>query len=377
MLLLKSFFRHKKTIIYLQVLCIITIILLLLNGINSFINKELDHLKHENSSLIMFSLNNHNQLLEKENEITSYNRILPLTQGRDNNIIYTPKYIELEDGSIAYESIDYSKIEWKRLIYDEENYPYILTFPASYCNVTLNDNEAILALEEDIDYRIEYKKNYLNNNIYLQYQNQELNLKIKKIIEPQTFKYICISNNLYNKLLLNEEKYIYLINTKNYADIEKLENKWQNLEDNDFYSIHSNINYKNSETSDKETSLSNLSNMLKVANFISFIIFIFIVIFVIKDLISDEEKNINLLRQLGYNKIQIMKSIFINMLVLDIIILLVSQIISLLLSLILNILLKTTIQVFSIKIVFGIIIFIIFFEFIFLIKSINNKTRKE
>lgn len=377
MLLLKSFFRHKKTIIYLQVLCIITIILLLLNGINSFINNELDHLKHENSSLIMFSLNNHNQLLEKETEITSYNRILPLTQGRDNNIIYTPKYIELEDGSIAYESIDYSKIEWKRLIYDEENYPYILTFPASYCNVTLNDNEVILALEEDLDYRLEYKDNYLDNNIYFQYQNQELKLKIKNIIEPKTFKYICISNNIYNNLIVNEEKYIYLINTKNYLDIEKLEDKWQDLEDNDFYSINTNIKYDTIETNDKETSLSNLSNMLRIANFISFIIFTIIAIFVIKDLISDEEKNINLLKQLGYNKTQIMKSTLINMLVLDIIILLISQIVSLILSIILNTLLDLNIQVFSIKLLFSIIVFIILFEFIFLIKPVNNKFRKE
>ena len=325
----------------------------------------------------MFSLNNHNQLLEKENKITSYNRILPLTQGRDNNIIYTPKYIELEDGSIAYESIDYSKIEWKRLIYDEENYPYILTFPASYCNVTLNDNEVILALEEDLDYRLEYKDNYLDNNIYFQYQNQELKLKIKNIIEPKTFKYICISNNIYNNLIVNEEKYIYLINTKNYLDIEKLEDKWQDLEDNDFYSINTNIKYDTIETNDKETSLSNLSNMLRIANFISFIIFTIIAIFVIKDLISDEEKNINLLKQLGYNKTQIMKSTLINMLVLDIIILLISQIVSLILSIILNTLLDLNIQVFSIKLLFSIIVFITLFEFIFLIKPINNKFRKE
>lgn len=94
-------------------------------------------------------------------------------------------------------------------------------------------------------------------------------------------------------------------------------------------------------------------------------------------MIKYEEKNINLLKQLGYNKTQIMKSTLINMLVLDIIILLISQIVSLILSIILNTLLDLNIQVFSIKLLFSIIVFITLFEFIFLIKPINNKFRKE
>ena len=89
-------------------------------------------------------------------------------------------------------------------------------------------------------------------------------------------------------------------------------------------------------------------------------------------MIKYEEKNINLLKQLGYNKTQIMKSTLINMLVLDIIILLIS-----ILSIILNTLLDLNIQVFSIKLLFSIIVFITLFEFIFLIKPINNKFRKE
>ncbi len=374
MILLKGFFRKKKTIIYLRIFSIIITILFLLNGINNYINKELDRVKYESSSLIMFSLNNHEDLLKEESRVVSYNRILPLSKGTDNDIIYTPQLVEYEDGSIGYESIDYSKIDWQRLIY-QDDYPYILTFSASYCNTTLSYSEVILALEEDNDYRAEYKDNYLNNSISFQHNDKKLNLNIKNIIEPRNFKYICISDNLYNELLKDEDKYIYLINTKDYTTLEELKNEWQDLEENDFYSIENNIFYNDIETSDKKTSLSNLAAMLKIATIISFIIFAIIAIFVTKDLITDEEKDILLLRQIGFNKKQIITSTFKKILLLDIIVLIISLVASLLLSTLLNILLNLSIQILSLNLLLSITIFIILFEFIFLLNSLSKNTK--
>lgn len=374
MILLKGFFRKKKTIIYLRIFSIIITILFLLNGINNYINKELDRVKYESSSLIMFSLNNHEDLLKEESRVVSYNRILPLSKGTDNDLIYTPQLVEYEDGSIGYESIDYSKIDWQRLIY-QDDYSYILTFSASYCNTTLSYSEVILALEEDNDYRAEYKDNYLNNSISFQHNDKNLNLNIKNIIEPRNFKYICISDNLYKELLKDEDKYIYLINTKDYTTLEELKNEWQDLEENDFYSIENNIFYNDIETSDKKTSLSNLAAMLKIATIISFIIFAIIAIFVTKDLITDEEKDILLLRQIGFNKKQIITSTFKKILLLDIIVLIISLVASLLLSTLLNILLNLSIQILSLKLLLSITIFIILFEFIFLLNSLSKNTK--
>lgn len=375
MILLKGFFRKKKTIIYIRIFSIIITILFLLNGINNYINRELDRINYESSSLIMFSLNNHEDLLKEESRVVSYKRILPLSKGTDNDIIYTPKLIEKEDGSIAYESIDYSKIDWNRLIYDSENYPYIFSFPASYCDIDLKDSEVILALVEDDDYRAEYKDNYLNNSISFQHNDKKLNLNIKNIIEPRNFKYICISDNLYNELLKEEDKYIYLINAKDYTTLEELKNEWQDLEENDFYSIENNIVYNDIETSDKKTSLSNLAAMLKIATIISFIIFSIIAIFVTKDLITDEEKDILLLRQVGFNKKQIITSTFKKILLLDIIVLIISLVASLLLSTLLNILLNLSIQILSLNLLLSITIFIILFEFIFLLNSLSKSTK--
>ena len=375
MILLKGFFRKKKTIIYIRIFSIIITILFLLNGINNYINRELDRINYESSSLIMFSLNNHEDLLKEESRVVSYKRILPLSKGTDNDIIYTPKLIEKEDGSIAYESIDYSKIDWNRLIYDSENYPYIFSFPASYCDIDLKDSEVILALVEDYDYRAEYKENYLNNSISLYHETKLLNLKVKNIIEPSKFNYVCISENLYTELSKQENKYIYLINAKNYQAIEELKEQWQDLEENDFYSIQNNVVYNDIETSDKKTSLSNLANMLQIATIISFIIFAIIAIFVTKDLISDEEKDILLLRKIGFNKNQIITSTLKNILLLDIIVLIISLVASLLLSILLNTLLNLSIQICSLNLLLSIIIFIILFELTFLLNSIskNNK----
>lgn len=371
MLLIKSFFRKKKTIIFLEMLSIIVSILLLLNSFNSFINKEIDRIKKDNSFLIMFSLNNHNTLFDNEKNIISYFRLLPLNKGQDNNIIYTPQYIEMPNGSIGYESIDYSKIEWTSLFYDYEEYPYILTLPSSYCSANLKDEEVILALEKDIDYQEEYKNNYLNNSINFKYKDESLNLYIKDIIEPKTFNYICISDNLYNSISKKENKYIYLINTNSYSDIEKLENKWSNLEENDYYNIQYNTIYNSIETDEKVTSLSNLSNMLKIADIISIIIFTIIFILVIKDLINDEEKDILLFKQLGFNHNQIIKTILKNIIILDIFIIIISLILSKIISILLNILLNIKLQIFS-SFIFIIIIIILLFEFIFLIHKLKS-----
>ena len=370
MILLKGFFRKKKTIIYIRIFSIVITILFLLNGINNYINRELDRINYELSSLLMFSLNNYEELFKKEESILSYNRALPLIKGTDNDIIYTPNYIINEDGSISYENIDYSKIEWKRLIYDEDNYPYILAFSSSYCDVNLKDNEVILFLEEDNDYRHEYQNKYINSNISFQYNKEILSLNIKSIIEPKNFKYICISNNLYNKLVKKEDKYIYLINTKDYMNIKTLYKKWKDLETNNYYSIQINKTYYDTN---RETSLSIIANILKLALISSIIIFIIIIIIVIMDLISDEEKDILLLRQLGYNKKQIYLNILKKVLILDFLIIIISIFISVIINSLINIILDISIEFLSYKMIFIIVIVLLLFELIFMLKYLNHK----
>lgn len=368
MILLKSFFRKKKTKIYINIFSIIITILFLLSSIKLYVNNELNEMKKETTYLIMFAKSPHEEIFSKEKEIASYKRALSLTKGKDNNIIYTPEFIENPNGSISYtEKIDYKKLDWHRLEYDSKEYPYILALNAKSCNQKLKENEIILSLEENIDYRNEYKKNYINNEINLNHKNVEYNLKIKNIIEPQKLKYVCISDNLYNNLLPKEENYIYIINLLNYDKYSEIERKWQQLEDNDFYSISVSKYYNDLNIFNKTNTLDKLTKMLKISTMISIIIFIIITIIVIKDLILEEEKDINLLKQMGYNKVQIILYSIRNLVTLDLIILATSLLFQSIVKIIINYKFNFKLKIFNIPLIIFIFLFYIITETMFLI----------
>ncbi len=374
MILLKAFFRKKKTNIYIKIFCIIFIVLFILNGINNYIDNELNKLKQETTSLIMFAQHNHDDLINKEPKVDTYNRMLSMNQGDNSEIIYMPEIITNTDGSKSYkEEIDYTKLNWQRLIYDTNLYPYIFTFNSSYCNSNLNDKEVILALDEEKDYRKEYINDYINNEINIKHNNEEYNLIIKDIITPKTFNYICISNNLYNNLIQKEEKYIYNIKLKDYKDLKEIQNKWQSLEDNDFYNISISNYFSEIDMQERIKTLEKLVKMLKIGNIISTIIFFIITSVTIKDLIEDEKEEILLLKQVGFNNYKNLKIILKKLTIFNIIIFTFSILIFDIIVLIINKAFTFNIELFNLKYFIFTSVFIFIIELFFSTTIIMKK----
>lgn len=371
MVLIKAFLRKKKTKIYIKIFTIIITILFLLNGINEYVNYEFDKRDHPFSSIIMFAKENHEDILKKEKKVTTYRRALNFSIGVDNEIIYDPS-LKINGTSVEYEELDETKILWSALQYKDT----ILAFSSSSCNTDLNDNEVILFLTE-MDYNNEYMDNYRNYDITFRYKNQEITLLIKEILEPITFNYICISNALYNELIKEEQNYIYEIETDSYKTKEKLKERWNNIEDNDFFHIDLQTYDKNIDSSNKNNILEQMVKILTIANIISLIIFFIILLFVTNDFISDEKDNMILLKQLGYTKRQNRVNLLRNMLILDFIIFVLSIIISLLISIIINLVLKIHLEIFHFNYILSILIYFIVVEFIFSIFYIQNIENKQ
>ncbi len=359
MILLKGFLRKKKTKLYIRILSLLFVVLFLLKGFSLYTKELFDEFKYKHTSFLAFARTDQENRIKKEKGITSYRRALTFDIGLDNDIIYSPP-LKINGTAVEYaEPIDTTKIVWNRLTYNDT----ILAFTASSCNKNLSNNQVILALDEK-DYEANYKDNFINKEIIFKFNNEELKLIVNDFLDAKTFNYICISDNIYNELLPNNENYIYEINTMSYKDLTEIQNNWTELK-NDFYSLEHPEKYKEVDESNKEIYLNNMVSMFNIVDIISLIIFFVLVIFVIKDLVTDEEKDILLLKEIGFNKRQSRINSLRNLFVLDGIAFLISFVICDLLTFIINSIFYINIEWMTIKSFMQISIFVFFVEVVF------------
>ncbi len=371
MFLLKGFLRKKKTKEYIRIFIILFSVIFILNVFIDYINKVTNTFKLENSCILIYSKENHEDIFKNKKIIKSYRRAIRLEKGLDNDVIYEPRIIT-DDKNAEYfeESTDNQKLKWSSLLIDDN----VLAYSSSSCKLHLKDNEATLFLVEGYDYNQELKKTYLNKEIVFIYNKKEIPLIISDIKNVNIGSYICISDNLYNDLINKEEHYIYNLEINDYKEYNKLSKKWINLEDNEYYTIKQLTSIDKYLESSSQKILDNVSTLLRILNIISSIIFSVIAIITAKDLILDDEKNIKLLRQIGYNKVQNFFNSIINTIILDIIILLISIMVSLLIILILNIIFNFTIGAWYLIYFIPIVLFIFVIQIIFIISTIFFQT---
>lgn len=347
MTLLKGLFRKKKTITYIIIFNILFCAMFLLISFNNYYHEMYDKLMYETSSLIMISKNNHDQELQDEKLVKSYTRVLGLE-------INTNEFIN-------------SELNFDELIYYDNK---VIAMPASSCNVSLDSNEVILAFpqhENDKD----IFTNYYDKNIEFKNNGASIPLYIKDFKTPKTNPYMCISNELFKQLLDNTNNYIYSIVAQDYNAIETLKLKWDTLEDNNFYKIISST-YQGTEEANEYRYFYEIMDTLNTVNVIFLIIFVIIIIFVLKDLISDEEKDILLLKQIGFNKWQNTWVILKSFIVLDLFILILSILISMFIVFMLNWIFKFSLRLFIINLWTFLLAFILIVE-LFLIIIYENK----
>ncbi len=370
MLLIKSFFRKSKTKENIKIFVILFSAIILLNVLGDYTKKVTNQYKLSHENFVMFAKNNHEDIIKKYKGVDSYSRAVNLEKGPNNNIIYDAPVRINEYGETEYiqELVDESKLEWGKLIYKDG----ILAFSSSSCNLNLKENEVVLALIEGFYYQKEYKSNYINHDIQFNFENKEISLIIKDIIEPKAASYVCISDSLYNELIQKEKNYIYNIEFSSHEALEKAKDNWHNLESNDYFIISNIQNELNYEETQKHKMIEKISIALLVINIIATIVFIIITILTIKNLISEEEPDILLLKQIGYNNSKNFINTLKNLLVFDLIVIVLSIIITTIIILLLNLIFSLNIKILNLKYYILIVIFTIIVEFIFTIINITT-----
>ena len=319
MILIKSFFRKKKTKIYITTFIILFTVMIVINNMNSYIKREYSNFKYNHSSYIFWSDKDLEEYLKKDKDIKSFSRSLSFEIGLDNDIIYNPPLVELEEGGYGYKDLDESKLIWSRLV-QGENEKVILTYPSE----ELSDNEVSILIDSYL-LDTENIPNYIGQDIVFKYNNKEVPLKIKEVKETNTYTHILISNEFYEKLLKEEKKYIYDIRPNTYEDMDKISDRLSKLENTNISLEHYSYT-KNIEEQNEGDILENLKNIFQVMNIISTIIFFIIIIVSTKSILLDEEPEISQLKKIGYNKLQILSVLSSRLVLFDFIIMISSTI---------------------------------------------------
>lgn len=363
MLLQKAFFRKKKIIIYILIFVILFSVIFLLNSYKRYYETFSNDFMINHTILIANTNKNHKNLVEDEKEIKSFQRILVFEKSINNETITTTTYSQNKE----YDDEVYNSIlDWEKIMYKNQ----ILVFPASFFDKKIDDNQVILFIQ-DSDYKPEDLTYYYNKKLIFGFNNENISLEIREVLEPTLIPCICISDNLYNKLLLKEENYVYYIKLAKYSSLDKIQDKWNNLSENKIISYTSETSYKDGELG-MDQRLEDTINMLSIANIISLIILCIIMIVVIKDLVSDEQKDILLLKNIGYNKFQNIFNTLKNFLIFDVIVFCISLLLHTIIIFILNNTLNFHLEIFNYGFIFYSFISVLLAELFFCTIYIKN-----
>lgn len=369
MLLMKSFLKKKKTKIYIIIFTTLFTILFLLNSFEICVNRLYGEEQMKTSTLIMYSKNNHEDVIKNFKGVNDYRRALSFNPGSDSEIIYSPKMKMSENGLLEYaEPIDKTKLIWSDLTMEKN---IILAFSSSTCENKVTGNKIDLYLPTR-RYDENLIDDYKGKTINISYYGRKISFVFNNIYKMRAIQYVCISDEIYNQLVKEEQNYNFEINIKDYESLDKFTNEYNYLEKNKEYMLHLSTYYENPEDSQQSYILSNMLDIIGTTYFISTIIFFFVTISVIQDLVMSEEKDILLLKQLGFNKYQTLLSSIKNILLLDLITISLAIIINLLLDIIINKIFKLALSFTSIVFFSRVLLFVFLIELLIVFNNKNN-----
>lgn len=304
MILLRGFFRKKTAKIYLIIFStLLTTIIILFSLINYYSNLENDFFQ-KTSYLLVISKKDCYEKLTKNKSIVNIERVL----------LFEPDYTydTLKKINEDESSEDNSQVNWQDIF--ETGNQMILVFPSSKNKLDLNDRQVLFELSS---ITTEYKnvKGLSKRQIGFYHENNKIEFEIKNIYESY-FTNILISDNIFHNLLNKSKTFAYVLTIENYEKAISIEHELQTLDDIEKANLNQKF-YDNRELKTMNT-VKDLIKSLKIASYIIIIAFSIIFTVVIRNIIKDEYKNINVERLLGYNEKQIKKHLCLKTTVLDI-----------------------------------------------------------
>lgn len=383
MILLKGFFRKKTTKIYLTIFIVLSLGLIVLFSFINYFYKVANDIFQDSSFLVVASETDYYNLLSKDKNVSKIEKIVLLKPDYDYNVLGKKnRYVHQDSNLIdSQEGDENIRITWDDFYIggtgDLETSIFVLE------DDNLINNEISLGIDgELLKYENYFYKDIneiisdmINQKIGL-YNNkkEKLEFTIKSTYENY-FSEMRISSDIFNKIAKESSLYAYKVTINDYKKAITINNKLEKLESNKGGMVT--LNQR--EPSDAEYSMSNLRQLIESLTYVSvafIIIFSIIFLIVIRNIIKDEYKNIDIERLLGFNKREIKKYLCLKTTLLTTITFFIATVISIVVIFIINNSLHFELGIIHIKsllILFCIMLFVtLFLSFFSKLKTSNN-----
>lgn len=335
LLVLKSFFRKKTSILYFIIFSILVTALFILSLFINYYKKLNNKLYYDNSIAIIVAQNDYYDKLKSYDSITNITPFLMFypdrecnTFGDENMVIYD------EHGNLIMENINSTDLtlNWEDFIIGGTDF-IIVNYPKEENNINPKDSEIYLPIYPSV-YSKESLFENLESDISFIYNENKEEFDIVGHFYS-SYPYLLISHQKFTELLDDQKLFAYTFNITDFYESEKIVKELEELENNDDFLVLISESYNNNDN-DTFYNLKNLINILNIVNIVIIAIILIIVIIIIKNIIKDEEKNIKIEKVVGFNKYKMKLLLFIQIFSLIIFALIISLIFSSISAIIIN-----------------------------------------
>lgn len=303
MILLKGFFRKKTTKIYLGIFVLLLSSVLILYSFSDYYKQLSDNLFSKSSYVILASKTDNYDILEKNTNVSNIERALLFKPDYSyeigNSVLTWSSFLIMSEG-IANESI---------LILSSEN---------------LKENEIALGLSFKLD---ETEIDIVGNKIGIFNEEKKMEFIVTELYES-LFPEMRISNNLFQQLYKQNNLCTYKLTVENSEAADSLVKNLKKLEKKKNGTVFLKTKYNSEETLNNYLILERIVNSLNLACNIAIFIISIIFFSIIRNIIKDDYKSINVNILLGYTRRQIKKDSFFKIIILGLITFLIVPIIS-------------------------------------------------
>lgn len=359
--LTKSFFRKRKTKIFIIIFSVVLLGIIFIYSFSKYYDKLLNDYMQTNSYISFVSQTDYTR------EILNMDSVQEVKKG----ILVSPDYSyktlsknytvdeTLPQEKATTDSFEDSKVYWDLFLLNDECTDIYLASDYGY---KLKKGELIILFPYNVlnDSQLNTLKKLKNKQLGFKTLDQNsIELKIQKVIDFPTATFL-VSDSDYNRLKNETTIYSYRINTVDYKLLNQTRKELLDLERNEDFGV---LNRAYASDESYRQQLVFLVDFLKIGSYIGIFLILIVFVIICNDILKEERKNIYVERLVGYNKFQVCKSLLINILLLLLLSVIASMILSTTTLFILNNMFNMSIAIFDLSI-FAKVLFTILIIFI-------------
>ncbi len=346
--LIKSFFRKRKTKIFIIIFSVVLLGIIFIYSFSKYYDKSLNDYMQTNSYISFISQIDYTKKISNMKSVQEVKKgilVSPDYSYKTFSKNYTVDETEPQQKATT-DFFEDSKVYWDLFLLNDECTDIYLASDYGY---KLKKGELIILFPYNVlnDSQLNTLKNLKNKQLGFNTLDQNsIELKIKNVIDFPTATFL-VSDSDYNALKKGTIIYSYRINTTDYKLLNQTRKELLDLERNEDFGV---LNRAYASDESYRQQLVFLVGFLKLGSYIGIFLILIVFVIICNDILKEERKNIYVERLVGYNKLQVCKSLLINILLLLLLSVIVAMILSTITLFILNILFNMNITTFELSI---------------------------